>query len=204
VTTAIMCGCNAQLQPHSYLAGVCPEQPKLAIDDRGPWMALHSGGRYHPLDPRAEDIDPVDIAHALGMLCRYGGHINHFYSVAEHCVLMSYAVPPEDALSALLHDATEAYVVDVPRPVKRLMPEYEAIEKRVWLVIAERFGISPDLPRSVKAADNNILADEVAVLLPSATWAAEMGLTPLGTKVTGWLPDKAARMYTARLEELLK
>lgn len=202
MTATLMCACSAQLQPHAYLAGACPEQPKLASDARGPWMALHSGGRYYPLNPRVGEIDPIDIAHALGMLCRYGGHINHFYSVAEHCVLMSYAVPAEDALAALLHDATEAYVVDVPRPIKRLMPEYEAIENRVWGVIAMRFGIDSVLPRSVKAADNNILADEVAVLLPTAAWADEMGLTPLGVKVTGWLPDKASRMYTARLQEL--
>lgn len=197
-----MCGCNAQLQPHARIDGICPEEPKLVLDERGPWMALREGGRYYPLDPRVEDIDPLDIAHALGMLCRYGGHVDHFYSVAEHCVLMSYVVPPEDALAALLHDATEAYVVDVPRPVKRLMPEYEVIERRVWLVIAERFGIDPVLPPSVKAADNNILYDETAAFLPRATWASEMGLTPLGVKVEGWLPAKAARKYTARLKEL--
>jgi hypothetical protein len=178
------------------------EQPKVAIGERGPWMALRSGGRYYPLEPRAEDIEPTDIAHALGMLCRYGGHVDRFYSVAEHCVLMSLSVPQEDALAALLHDATEAYVVDVPRPIKRLMPEYEVIEARVWSVIAERFGIPATLPDSVHAADNNILFDETAALLPTATWAAELGLSPIGVTITGWDPVTAESMYLMRLQEL--
>src|SRR3954454_351254 len=113
---------------------------------RGDWMQTYSGRRFYPMNPRPSEIDPVDIAHALSLLCRYGGHVDRFYSVAEHCVLMSQAVAPENALAALLHDATEAYVCDVPRPLKRQLPGYAAIEAMVWLAIVARFDIALQLP----------------------------------------------------------
>lgn len=193
-----LCTCGAQLQPHAKLTGVCNESGKEW--DRGDWMQLYSGKRYHPMDPRAEDIDPADIAHALSMLCRYGGHITRFYSVAEHCVLMSLAVPQEDALAALLHDATEAYVVDVPRPVKRYIPDYKAIENAVWAVIAERFGLAEELPASVHDADNRILRNESSVLMPDNGWSSDREFLPV--TITGWAPEQAERAYLARLQEL--
>jgi hypothetical protein len=109
--------------------------------DVGDWMQTYTGRAFWPLAPQADDIDPADIAHALSMLCRYGGHVERFYSVAEHCVLMSYAVPPGYALWALLHDATEAYMGDMVRPLKRSMPEYQAAEARLSAVICDRFGL---------------------------------------------------------------
>src|SRR5690349_636686 len=109
---------------------------------RGSWMQTFTGRQFYPLDPRLDEIDPLDIAHALSMICRYGGHTKHFYSVAEHCLLMSHAVAPEYALWALLHDATEAYVGDMVRPLKHHMPDYRQIEDNLMEVIAERFGLS--------------------------------------------------------------
>lgn len=178
---------------------------------RGDWMQTNSGLRYYPQDPRSVDINPDDIAHALGMLCRYGGHVDRFYSVAEHCVLMSYFVPPQFALWALLHDATEAYCVDVPRPVKRYLTDYADIENRVWGAIALRFGLIsegdliPALPAEVKEADNRILLDERTALMKNAevgAWAMD-GMEPLGCHIFGWNPTTAARMYRLRLDTLL-
>src|SRR5689334_2642685 len=117
--------------------------------ERGDWMQTFTGRRFYPLSPRPGEIDPADIAHALSLLCRYGGHVDRFYSVAEHCVLMSQAVAPEDALAALLHDATEAYVVDVPRPLKRQLAGYREIEEQVWFAIAYRFRLDYELPAAV-------------------------------------------------------
>ena len=74
------------------------------------WIQVHSGGRFFPLEPDLDDISITDIAHSLSMVCRYGGHCLRFYSVAEHCVLLSHTVDPEFARWALLHDAAEAYV----------------------------------------------------------------------------------------------
>jgi hypothetical protein len=169
---------------------------------RGDWMQTWSGGRFYPRDPRSADVDPTDIAHALSLLCRYGGHVERFYSVAEHCVLMSQAVAPENALAALLHDATEAYVGDVVRPLKLTLPGYRHIEHQVWLAIAHHFELGP-LPEEVKEADNRILINERAELLTRAEpWPTLAGLQPLPVQITGWAPALAEALYLNRLTEL--
>jgi len=176
---------------------------------RGDWIQTYMGKRFYPLSPRAQDIDPVDVAHALSLLCRYGGHVDPFYSVAEHCVLMSEWVQREHgsiqlALWALLHDATEAYVVDVPRPLKRELRDYATIEDRVMLAIAERFDLpTADMPPEVKDADNRILLDETAALMPRRErWAVDE-MQPLGVTIRAWAPGVAEQHYARRLEVLL-
>lgn len=121
---------------------------------RGNFMQSYTGKKFYSLDPRPEDIDIVDIAHALSMQCRYNGHYRRFYSVAEHCVLLSKLFTAEYALWALLHDETEAYVGDMVRPLKAHLPDYCAAEDRVMIAIAERFGLeSAVMPPEVVAAD---------------------------------------------------
>lgn len=172
----------------------------LGPADRGDWMQTFTGHRFYPLDPRADEIDPDDIAHALSLLCRYGGHVDRFYSVAEHCVLMSEAVAPEHALAALLHDATEAYVVDVPRPLKRYLDRYHDIEDLAWMAIAERFGVSVTLPGEVVDADSRILLTERDALMSRAErWSQDDIYVPLPVTVTGWPPEQAERRYLDRL-----
>jgi hypothetical protein len=181
-----------------------PEDPLPLSWLRGSWMQTWTGRRFFPMNPRPEDIDPADIAHALSMLCRYGGHVDRFYSVAEHCVLMSEAVAPEHALAALLHDATEAYVVDVPRPLKLALPDYRAIEAQVWKVIAIRFGVA-GMPDEVKTADNRILLTERNALISNAVrpWEQDGRYEPLPVRITGWLPAEAERRYRDRLGVLM-
>src|SRR5258708_302056 len=87
-------------------------------DRRGNWMQTYTGRAYWPADPRAEDVCIEDIAHALSLLCRYTGHCKRFYSVAEHSILISQVVPPEYAFFGLMHDAQEAYINDLARPIK--------------------------------------------------------------------------------------
>lgn len=172
--------------------------------NRGDWMQTYTGRAFYPLDPQPADIDPVDIAHSLSLLCRYGGHVKLAYSVAEHCVLLSHAVAPENALWALLHDATEAYLGDMIRPLKTAMPEYRQVEDRLAAVIADRFGIDPVCPDEVKLADTRILLDERAALMaaPPQPWAVEH-LEPLGVEIRCWAPDEAENRYLDRLHELL-
>lgn len=170
----------------------------------GDWMETYTGAQFWPVDPRSEEVDPVDIAHALSLLCRYAGHTDRFYSVAEHCVVLSHWVAPKDALHALLHDATEAYVVDIPRPLKRSLPEYRDIEQGVWLAIAERFGVQPEIPQAVLDADTRILLTERAAFKSRShlEWGMEW-MTPLPVTVEGWQPEEAERRYAERLAELL-
>jgi uncharacterized protein len=85
----------------------------------GDWIQTYTGKQFWPLSPLPEDIVIEDIAHALSMQCRFGGHVRTFYSVAQHSVHVSLLVEPQYALWGLLHDAAEAYLVDLPRPIKK-------------------------------------------------------------------------------------
>lgn len=167
------------------------------------WMQTYTGKRFYPLNPVVADIDIIDIAHALAYLCRFGGHIDRFYSVAEHCVLLSEWVDSENSLAALLHDATEAYVVDVPRPLKYLLPQYQELENKAWSVISTRFNISSKLPEQVKEGDNRILINEKSTLFSRAErWGVD-SLQSLPIKVSGWQPEEAERRYLNRFRELI-
>ncbi len=171
---------------------------------RGSWLQTYSGLQFYPMDPDPAAVELRDIARALSMQCRYNGHVKEFYSVAEHCVLVSRLVPAEDALWGLLHDATEAYVGDMIRPLKNHMPAYREAEDRVMGAIAERFGLSGSMPGSVKEADNRLLLDEKGHLLDSepAPWGVPG--KPHGIKIGAWSPAKAEAAYIARFEELTK
>ncbi|SRR6266498_3771523 len=168
------------------------------------WMQTYTGRVFYPLAPEPSAINPADSAHALSLICRYGGHVDRLYSVAEHCVLMSEAVTPENALWALLHDATEAYLGDMIRPLKQAVGEYRAIEWRMMKAIVIRFGIDLAMPAEVQMADSRILLDERAKLMarpPRPWWGVEQ-LRPLGVDVLGWEPKRAEYRYLDRLQEL--
>jgi hypothetical protein len=120
-----------------------------------------STGRYiNFTDINPNDICVEDIAHALSMQCRFGGHLPEFYSVAQHSVLCSYLVDECDALEALMHDASEAYMLDIPKPLKNLLPDYEALEERMMRVISDKYGVPHPLSQSVKTADALMLKFE--------------------------------------------
>lgn len=168
------------------------------------FMQTFSGEPFYPLAPTEDDIQIVDIAHALGMVCRYGGHVRRFYSVAEHCVLLSHTVDPEHALWALLHDSTEAYVGDMVFPLKAEIPAYQKIEDRLMDVIAAKYGLPGEMPAQVKEHDRRIVIDERDDLMsPSRQpWPALEGLPPLGVTVHGWYPHQAEEKYLSRFHEL--
>ncbi|MDF2994278.1 MAG: hypothetical protein K0S37_4792 [Microbacterium sp.] len=170
---------------------------------RGDWMQTYSGKAFFPLDPQADEVDILDIAHGLGNLCRYNGHTHRFYSVAEHCVLLSHAVEPELALWALLHDAPEAYIGDMIRPLKQYIPDFRAVDDNIMAVIAGRFGLgSTEIPAAVKDADTRILLDERAALhaAPPRDWNIEG--EPLGVTIYAWSPEQAKVHYLNRFDEL--
>src|SRR5688572_25823546 len=103
---------------------------------KGDWMQTFTGRKFWPVDPRSNEIFIEDIAHSLSMMCRFLGHCSKFYSVAEHCVRASWWVADRrgsylDQLAALLHDAGEAYVVDVPRPIKPYLSNYKELEHNI-------------------------------------------------------------------------
>ncbi len=190
--------------PAEFVASINTNQVRPLSWGRGDWMQTFTGRKFFPMDPRSDDVDPADIAHALSLQCRYNGHVDRFYSVAEHCVLLSRVVSPENAAWALLHDATEAYVGDMIRPLKRSMPDYCEAEDRVMVAIADAFGLSGQvIPDEVKEADTRILLDERAALmsLTQHRWAIE-DLEPLAVTIYAWSPEEAERQYLDRLREL--
>lgn len=173
-------------------------------------MQTYTGKAFWPLDPRPEEVDIQDIAHALGSLCRYTGHCRDFYSVAEHSVEVSKLVPPEHALCALLHDAPEAYCNDIARPLKRNMPEYKGIENRIWEAVADRFKLARDMPAVIHAADNAILAVEIKLLMKAAPAGLAWGkfenpaIDTTGVRIECLSPRRAKYAFLDRYVELTK
>lgn len=141
--------------------------------DNHNYIATFTGKKFFPLDPRAEEIDVRDIAHALSMQCRFGGHAKRFYSVAQHSLFVSLMVPPVDKLWALLHDAAEAYLVDLPRPIKHdhSMKAYREAEAKVMAAVCEAFGLSPEQPASVTEADHRMVMTEARELM---NWGSDV------------------------------
>src|SRR4051812_44303587 len=106
---------------------------------RGGLIQTYSGKQFFPMRPIGGDIDIEDIAHALSNQCRFSGHCQRFYSVAEHSLRVAELVTPQHKLWALLHDASEAYLVDLPTPIKRTLEEYRNAENRVMKAICRAF-----------------------------------------------------------------
>lgn len=159
------------------------------------------------IDLMAPDVDKLkllDIAHALSNLCRFTGHVRTFYSVAEHSIHCSRIVEPQDALCALLHDATEAYLGDVASPLKRLLPHYKILEKNMWFAIATRFELPSIMPAAVKHADMVMLATERRDLMPDSgeIWTDLTGVTPLPQRIEPMTPLVAEFQFLSRFIEL--
>ena len=168
-----------------------------------PTILLRSGGYFDFTDPEGSPILIQDIAHALSHVCRFTGHTRHFYSVAQHSVLVSQIVPPQDAMAALLHDATEAYLGDVSRPLKSLLPDYKALEARVEAAIFKRFSLPATLPASVHHADAVLLLTEKRDLMPdSEPWPGFDGVEPLPMRIGCWDPAYARFKFYHRFAEL--
>ena len=173
----------------------------------GDWMQTFSGRMFFPLDPREDEIDIIDIAHHLSMLCRYCGAVREFYSVAEHSVRASQIVAPEHALWTLMHDASEAYMIDLPMPIKRC-PEigepYTLHEKFLQRVICAKFGLPRAEPPEVKEADNVMLMTERRDLMATPPRKWHEWATPLPERIYPWPPVTAESRFMDRFSQLTK
>jgi hypothetical protein len=180
-----------------------------------PSTQTYTGRMFTPFDPDPADVDIRDIAHALALTCRFGGHCRRFYSVAQHSVHASTLVAPEYSLWALMHDAAEAYVGDVVRPLKRALwasdPQarlcrFEDVECNVLEAIALAFDLPWPLSREcdceIRVADNRLLVWEARELMapPPRPWSVTA--EPINRTLCAWSPETAERTFLARYEEL--
>ncbi len=166
------------------------------------WIQTFTGRQFWPLNPHADDICIEDIAHALANKCRYTGHTRRFYSVAQHACLCSDHSP--NPKWALMHDASEAYLPDVARPVKRMLTGFREIEDHLLQVIAVKYGLPWPMPDSVHEIDLVMLATERRDLMatPPIPWISTERIEPLPTPIVPWSPTVAKQQFLIRFHEL--
>lgn len=168
------------------------------------WILTHTNRQFDVLNPRVEDVSIIDIAHSLAMQCRFNGHSEDFYSVAEHCYYVSYLVPQEHALQGLLHDASEAYLCDIPSPIKRTdeFSAYRILEAQVQDVIFRAFGVPTEIHPTVHDADFRIVANEARTLFtPIPEWTRSREHYP-DFALQILTPLEAKRWFLRRFKEL--
>ena len=169
-----------------------------------------SGRWLDPLAPDPDSIDIGDIAQALANQCRFGGHSRSFYSVAQHSTIVSdvcaeRGASAAEALAALLHDAGEAYLVDLPHPLKHrseIGPPYRKAEKLLEEAIRVRFDLVPQ-PPEMKPIDRSLLATERSIFASmNDPWPELEGFEPLAIEIEPWDPGRARREFLERFERL--
>lgn len=170
------------------------------------WIRTFSGVQFNPFEPRPEDVLIEDIAHALSNLCRFGGHCDYFYSVAQHSVYCAQMSTPKHKLALLLHDASEAYLVDMPRPIKWHLKEYKRIENAIQEAVRFRFNISTfDFPE-LHEIDNRVLMTEKRDIMSCDKSEWKTVKVPAYTEeelfITSWQPREAKERFLEMFNEL--
>ena len=167
------------------------------------WVQTYTGKQFFPLNPDVNSICIEDIANSLGKICRFNGHTTCFYSVAEHSIHVSYCVSKENALWGLLHDASETYLIDMPRPLKPVLNGYREIEERVHKCIAAKFGLCWPMPEEIKRIDTAILHDEMLQVMSKKPMAwPQLIYPPLGIEIVGMEHREATARFLERYEYL--
>ena len=171
----------------------------------GPTILLFSGNYFNFLDPSGSIFTIEDIAQGLAFTARFSGQTakGRWYSVAEHSVVASWHVAPENALAALMHDATETFIRDVPAPLKRKLPDYLRYEQKIEAAVLARFGIALPLPDEVKNIDMRLLATEQQQVMENFDdWEVLRGVDPLPIRLGFWERGEAMTNFLRRFEEL--
>lgn len=171
-----------------------------------PYITTIHGKKIDLISPSPSDIDIYDIAHALSMVCRFGGHTRHHYSVAQHSVYVSKLVPPSLALVGLLHDAAEAYLGDMVSPLKNsgLVHSYTILEDRFVRAIAKRYRLpvaSFSRP-AIRKADAHMLSLEVTQLIPESWFSAKPVRGFETIKIEKMTQTEAKNAFLERFEHL--
>jgi hypothetical protein len=175
---------------------------RIIFLDREDYIITYSGIKFFPFDPRIEDIKGIDIVHCLANKCRFGGH-RQFYSVAQHCTLGAEYAPKEFKKDFFMHDASEAYFWDIPKPLKS-RPEFKEqvkAQKYLQLLVCEKFGLQYPLPDIVKEIDQRMLATEKRDLkVPYRDSCTYLESFP--GKIVPWGPRLAKKLFLNLFIEL--
>lgn len=173
-------------------------------------IRLRSGRYFDLADPRPDQFTFGDIAGALSKICRFGGQIESYYSVAEHCVLCSKVaegdgLPLDTQIAALMHDAAEAFCGDMVKPLKVMLPRYKEIEEASESVVAEKFTI--DFRReesSIREIDHAMLIHERRFMFSAdnVVWTGEKDVRRLTIQIQNWRPDHAEAAFVNRARML--
>lgn len=170
----------------------------------GPTILCRSGAYFDFKDPESSEFTIEDIAHGLSHICRFAGQCKKFYSVAEHSVHASNIVPPEFAFEALMHDAPEAFIGDVSKPLKGLLPDYRRIEKEVERAVLGRFNLTPPLSSTIKDADLRMLkAEQAQAMRNSDVWPVVASFEQADVTLKFWEPVEAKERFLRRFAELI-
>lgn len=175
----------------------------------GDWIETSEGISFYPFDPRQSEINILDIAHSLSMQCRFAGHCIQFYSIAEHCCHIHDRCSSTSAFYGLMHDASEAYLLDIPRPIKNNLVGYKEQEKIVMDMIIDKYEIpySDFIKDEVKWFDNAILFKEAEQNMKNGArdW---LGYDPSLTEqidltLEYWNPKRAKEEFLDRFDKSL-
>jgi hypothetical protein len=185
---------------------------------RGPgWIRTYSGSWFEPLNPDPAAIDIRDIAHSLANQCRWTGHTRLFFSTAQHCIIVSRIVEEkltaagrtrayvrQRSLEGLMHDASEAFLSDIARPIKRhpdFGPFYKTAEDRLQAAVSDRFGLAWPHNEVVLEADDACMWAEKRDLMPSDDQDIAFAGAFAG-RIRPWLPHRAEQAFMRRFREM--
>jgi uncharacterized protein len=197
------------MRPEEIVCGPDPRHPVinregLDVERIGKFIQVYSGERFWPIDPRPEEIKIEDIAHALSNQCRFSGHSEWHYSVAQHSVLVSAFT--KDPLAGLMHDASEAYLADIPRPIKPSLPQYLEIEANIMKIIGQKFGFTVPISPDVIAIDNAMLwIEKEQIMKPGLNWfqdkTVEIPEEMKKLQIRKWSPQEAETIFLHTFEQ---
>jgi 5'-deoxynucleotidase YfbR-like HD superfamily hydrolase len=173
------------------------------------FIGTFTGKKFFLLKPRLIDIDIRDIAHSLAFQCRWTGQCKYHYSVAQHSYYCSFLGPDNEAFDRLMHDASEAYMGDMNRPLKHFTAAgspYRQQEAVIQHLIRRKFGLSLVEPPSVHVADQQMLSTERYQLMRFNFKMADVWetLAPVSIKICRWSPEEAEKMFLKRFKQLHK
>ena len=172
------------------------------------WIETYTGRQFEYISESIDAINIEDISHALSNLCRFAGNCHEFYSVAQHSYIVSQYVSPKNKLQALLHDATETYISDIPAPFKRMFPEVKKIENDICKRIFKKFNINYPISQEVKLIDIRLLLAERKYLFNhkyNHDWGFDVSALDINLKQFGiWSPLLAEKKFKENFKQLME